>query len=877
MIKFKFIYSLKSRIIIIIVTGSILIVSSMTVYFLSLIKIQKNKDNKKELVAESEKNTQQLYEEINTFIKISQTIAFTFEQFEQIPENFRRLSFESTIKNNLKGNEDILALWTKFKPFTIDKLDTIYQNKVLGTSGQFFKCFYRNKSEILEKEVEYVDEANFDLQEYITVFQNNKKAYIQAPLLNFYNESYIDTTYIISIVSPVFYDRKFIGVVGIDLNLKQLIEKYNSNNYTLFFIDENSNIVFNSNKKLINKNFNYIYPEIYSKYNIVYNLSEGISTYIREKSYDEEIYSQLIISPIFFKDASQTFALAQKYADKEVNQSFRNILIFTIAISLIFIIITFFLSLFISNILEDILVSFKLLLENVAKGIFNISNDKYKKFTSNELKDIVINIESMTSSLSKLENFADEIKEGNLSAEYTPLSKKDKIGYSLLALKENINTTLKNQEKRQQEDNISKWLSQGVANFGDILRKNLGNLENLSFETISQLVRYLEAMQGGIFLYNDDDPQNIFLELTALFAYDRQRFINKNIQIGEGIIGTCALEKKMIHLKKIPENYIEITSGLGKAKPNTALIIPLIYNNQIYGVMEIAKLEDFKTYEIEFAEKIAENIASTLASSKISSQTTILLEKANLKYEQLLVKEKELGKNFDHLQDEYNKIQELEKDKSNIINTLNEISLYAEFDTNFKLIKINSNLLRFLKQTYDEALSKNYYEVFNIELENFDEHSRRLSNLKVGLKQEFIFNLLVAGEKLYLKCVFNPIYDNDRRINRFLLFAFDHTQFIKKESEIKKLIEETQLRAEQIEIQEMEMVNTFEELNQAKEETNMQKEDKNRLLREIDRHEKRIEFYKRELEKRIDRFKKIETNLKDKVKSLEEHIKKLEK
>ena len=91
--------------------------------------------------------------------------------------------------------------------------------------------------------------------------------------------------------------------------------------------------------------------------------------------------------------------------------------------------------------------------------------------------------------------------------------------------------------------------------------------------------------------------------MTACYAYDRKKFTDKRIEWGDGLIGTCAQEKGTIHLTNLPDNYVSITSGLGKATPKSLLIVPLIINEQVHGVIELASFNTFEKFEVDFVEK----------------------------------------------------------------------------------------------------------------------------------------------------------------------------------------------------------------------------------------------------------------------------------
>jgi transcriptional regulator with GAF, ATPase, and Fis domain len=203
-----------------------------------------------------------------------------------------------------------------------------------------------------------------------------------------------------------------------------------------------------------------------------------------------------------------------------------------------------------------------------------------------------------------------------------------------------------NLKKANEEEQQRKWTNEGLAKFVSILRLDNQDLKDLGDKIISNLVKYLNANQGGIFLYNEAKQS---LDLLACYAYERKRYIENSIPAGDGLLGQAFLEKDIIYLKEIPNGYVSITSGLGEATPSYLLIIPLKINDYTYGVIEIASFEDFQDYQREFLEKVAENIASTIATAKINERTAQLLRESQEQSEMLRAQEEEMRQNVEEL------------------------------------------------------------------------------------------------------------------------------------------------------------------------------------------------------------------------------------
>ncbi len=217
-------------------------------------------------------------------------------------------------------------------------------------------------------------------------------------------------------------------------------------------------------------------------------------------------------------------------------------------------------------------------------------------------------------------------------------------------MRQSLKNARRDEEIRQVENKRRSWLAEGQALISEVMRGTGEDLKIISHRIISTLVRYLDANQGGIFIMNDDDENDPYIELMASFAYGRSRFHQKRVEFGEGIIGACFLEKESIFMTQLPSDYMEIRSGLGTASPSSLLVVPLRTENIMIGVIEVASFNVLHEHEKEFVEKVSENISSNLFTSKANRKTQELLEMFREQADEKAAQEAEMQQNLEELE-----------------------------------------------------------------------------------------------------------------------------------------------------------------------------------------------------------------------------------
>ncbi|MCU0382444.1 MAG: GAF domain-containing protein [Cyclobacteriaceae bacterium] len=255
--------------------------------------------------------------------------------------------------------------------------------------------------------------------------------------------------------------------------------------------------------------------------------------------------------------------------------------------------------------------------------------------------------------------FAEEISKGNLTIDHSLTNEDDELGKALLKMRENL---LLSAERERKE----KYITQGSATIGEILRKYADNAEQLSNELVREIVKYTNSNQGSLFLLEkEEDTKDEYLQLASCYAYDRKKFIDKKIHVGESLVGQCFIERDIIYMTNVPQDYVKITSGLGLATPTCILLLPLIANEEATGVLEIASFEKYDDAHIEFLKKAGEAIASAILNVKTTERVKYLLEESQQRSEELRSQEEEMRQNMEELsavQEQLNRqLQEAER------------------------------------------------------------------------------------------------------------------------------------------------------------------------------------------------------------------------
>ncbi len=449
--------------------------------------------------------------------------------------------------------------------------------------------------------------------------------------------------------------------------------------------------------------------------------------------------------------------------------------------------------------------------------------------SNDELGLVESSIEGLSSKLKKVAEYISAIGSGEIETEIQLSGKHDILGKSLIKMQNNLKSNAKESEKRKKEDERQNWITSGLAKFADILRNSDKGIKELSNDIIINIIHYVKAIQGGLYMLVEDDLSGEkYLNLVASYAYDRIKFQTQRVEISEGLLGSCYLEKETIFLTDIPENYVNITSGLGHSKPRSLAIVPLKHENEVLGVVELASVENFKKHEVEFIEKLSENIATTLSATTISERTTKLLLKAQEQAEELQSQEEEMRQNLEEMQATQEEAHKRSVELHDIVEAINNSSSTYELSIDGQYLKANANYLRILEIEDHLLIGTNHYEYVKNNFEDQKAYNDFLKKLAKGITQKREFNYKIGDKDIWLSETYTPVHDVTEVVSKILVLSHDITdtkhqeikinesfeEISKKEEELQLKVEELDVTMMELEEKEMQQVERIEKLNE---------------------------------------------------------------
>ena len=389
----------------------------------------------------------------------------------------------------------------------------------------------------------------------------------------------------------------------------------------------------------------------------------------------------------------------------------------------------------------------------------------------------------------------------------------------------------KEQADRLEGEKELRYHAEGISKFSEILSKNKSNTSVLSQKIVSELVSFVGANSGAMYLIKEENGEEPSLEFFGGFAPDLKQ-IKASFKKGEGYVGACFEEGKTMELSNTQESFMKVYSGLGEASPSYLVFVPLIQDEFKVGVMEIASFRKLDDYKIRFIENLSENIASTLALNQANEKMQLMLEQSKVQEKELQTREEELRQNLEEMhatQEDLNrqmetnkKIQEsLVKEKALLDSLMASLPDYIYFkDLESKFIRISKSMLQLYDvKDVDEMIGKSDFDFKD------DEAAQRYYNEEMeiiktgkGFIDKVTNKVMDNGQEQWSSTSKMPLYDETGKC----IGTFGITKNI---TDLKKLEMDAKEQSEKLLSQEEELRQNLEEMQATQDELQRQKEE----------------------------------------------------
>ncbi|MBW8760938.1 MAG: GAF domain-containing protein, partial [Burkholderiales bacterium] len=251
---------------------------------------------------------------------------------------------------------------------------------------------------------------------------------------------------------------------------------------------------------------------------------------------------------------------------------------------------------------------------------------------------------NLTTQVRAIAEVATAVTQGDLTRSITVETQGE-----VASLKDTINEMIRNLKDTTQKNTEQDWLKTNLAKFSRMLQgqKDLVTVGHL---ILSELAPVVGAQQAEFYVLNaiGDYP---LLRLFASYASGGQATHGKEVQLGEGLVGQCAVDKRKLLLTNVPSSAFRIASGLAENAALDVLVLPIVFEGQLRGVLELASLERFNPVHEAFLDQLTESIGIVINTIEANSRTEDLLKQSQSLAEELGSRQEELQQTNQELQD----------------------------------------------------------------------------------------------------------------------------------------------------------------------------------------------------------------------------------
>jgi CheY-like chemotaxis protein/HAMP domain-containing protein len=237
-------------------------------------------------------------------------------------------------------------------------------------------------------------------------------------------------------------------------------------------------------------------------------------------------------------------------------------------------------------------------------------------------------------------------------------------------LSDNLNQMIATLRETTRVNEEQDWLKTNLTRFTRMLQGQR-DLLTVAKQVLSELAQVVDAQHGAFYMMQRVDDESV-LQLFASYAYTERKHLAQRFSLGEGMVGQAALEKKRILVTQVPENYVHVSSALGEAAPRNLVVVPVLFEDQVKGVIELATFLPFSATQLDFIDQLLESLGIVVATIEATMRTDDLLRQSQGMAEELQTQQEELQQTNEELEE---KARQLTAQKDEVENKNREVEL----------------------------------------------------------------------------------------------------------------------------------------------------------------------------------------------------------
>jgi signal transduction histidine kinase/HAMP domain-containing protein/CheY-like chemotaxis protein len=272
-------------------------------------------------------------------------------------------------------------------------------------------------------------------------------------------------------------------------------------------------------------------------------------------------------------------------------------------------------------------------------------------------KDLTENVNQLAQNLTVQVRSISEVASAVTKGDLTRTIRVDAKG-ELEALKDTINQMIANLKGTTLRNHEQDWLKSNLAKFAQMLQGQRDR-NAVANKVLSELAELVNARYGAFYILEQPEgADEVKLKLFAGYAQKSRKLIDQEFSLSEGLVGQCATDKERIRLSNVPNEYLQISSGIGNAAPIDLVILPVLFENNVKAVIELASFENFSDTHIDFLDQLTESIGIVLNNIETNTRTEELLSQSQSLAGELSSQQEELRRANDELHDKGRSLEE---------------------------------------------------------------------------------------------------------------------------------------------------------------------------------------------------------------------------